>query len=99
MNSKSRKIVEQKGIDNTGGFEPQGEDVVDRLYRDATTRLEKTFFNSMENDNPRFSAAGGGTQYQPNISQSSKWISEQSNMFNGNLKDFHARQEAFLQKQ
>ena len=53
----------------------------------------------MENDhNPRVSGVAGGT-YNPNISQTSKWISEQSNMFNGNLKDFHARQEAFLQKQ
>ena len=42
---------------------------------------------------------GNGATFQPAISQCSKWISENSNMFNGNLKDFHARQAAFLQKQ
>lgn len=36
---------------------------------------------------------------KPQISSTSKWISEQSNMFNGNMKDFHARQEAYQQKQ
>ena len=63
--------------------------VKERLYRDATDRLERNFFNTMvENDKGR-----------PQISQQSKWISENSQMFNGNLKDFYERQNAFLQKQ
>ena len=36
---------------------------------------------------------------KPQISQKSQWISENSQMFNGNLKDFYERQNAFLQKQ
>ena len=35
---------------------------------------------------------------KPQISQKSQWISENSQMFNGNLKDFYERQNAFLQK-
>ena len=60
----------------------------ERLYRDATNRLENKFFNTINDGD-----------HKPNISQKSGWISENSTMFNGNLKDFHARQEAFLQKQ
>ena len=63
-------------------YEP-GLSAAERLYRDATDRLEKNFFNSMTENK------GGQSQM---ISQTSKWITEQSNMFNGNLKDFHARQ-------
>jgi len=55
----------------------------ERLYRDANERLEKNFFNTMH---PETTAT-----YQPHISQSSKWIVENSNMYNGNLKDFHSR--------
>ena len=33
------------------------------------------------------------------MNKNSQWISQNSNMFNGNLKDFYARQQAFLQKQ
>ena len=37
--------------------------------------------------------------FQPNISQSSKWINENSKNFSGNMKDFYDRQNAFLQRQ
>ena len=36
---------------------------------------------------------------RPSITHNSRWISENSQMFNGNLKDFHERRNAFLQKQ
>ena len=55
--------------------------VQERLYRDATDRLERNFFNTMVE----------GDKGKPSISQQSKWISENSQMFNGNLKDFHDR--------
>lgn len=68
---KSKKIVDQKTKDDNDGFHTVGgeTDVVERLYRDATNRLEKTFFTQMDNENVgnRFSSVGGN-QPQPHIS-------------------------------
>ena len=75
-----------------------GLSVNERLYRDAADRVERNFFNTMneeENFNSRSRQSLGGGQ----INKNSQWISENSNMFNGNLKDFYSRQQAFLQKQ
>lgn len=64
--------------------------VNDRLYKDATDRLERNFF-----------AQGDDTQFgkhKPNISQTSKSIINKNEMFQGNLKNFHDRQNEFLKK-
>ncbi len=37
--------------------------------------------------------------FQPHISKSSNFMSAQSDMFNGNMKDFYDRQEAFIKRQ
>lgn len=92
-------MVELKHSEGTIGTVP-GYSAAERLYRDATERLEKNFFNTMNDGYDRVanrpSTAGG---YNPHISAQSKMISEHSTMFNGNLKDFHSRQTAFLEKQ
>ena len=113
VNEKSKKIVQLK---EEGGYRGMGQrhnsaayinnhapglSAAERLYRDATDRLEKNFFQSIQetgNKGQYFDNNHAAT-FHPAISHSSKWISENSNMFNGNLKDFHARQAAFLQKQ
>jgi len=75
-------------------------DVVDRLYRDAHDRIEKTLIHEeqLSKEHP----------FQPHISKSSAGklsnlvnvgLSEKSDMFNGNLKDFYERQQKFIEKQ
>lgn len=78
-------MVEMK--DETISYREQPPQAHERLYRDATNRLENKFFNTMNDigDN-RMSNAN-----KPSISQKSGWLTENSTMFNGNLKDFHAR--------
>jgi hypothetical protein len=64
--------------------------VNERLYRDAADRVERNFLNTMneeENFNSKARPSLGGGQMNGN----SNWISENSNMFNGNLKDFYSR--------
>ena len=112
VNEKSKKIVQFKQHDQSlqknnsqayiSANNIPGLSVQERLYKDATDRLERNFFKTMHEDvnlTPRGNSMKNPKQFQPNISQSSKWISENSHMFNGNLKDFHERQNAFLQKQ
>ena len=55
----------------------------ERLYRDATNRIENKYFNTMNQFDEK--------QFRPAISQKSNWMTDNSTMFNGNLKDFHAR--------
>jgi len=120
VNKKSQKIVELKQNDSiVSGVNRQssvnylakgngfGLSVTERLYQDATDRLERNYFSN-ENDinlgnqvgrSSKLMQNAYGNQYQPHISHQSKFISEQSNMFNGNNKDFIERQNAFLQKQ
>lgn len=91
VNEKSKKIVEVKNNEMNNTYysgSMAALPVQERLYRDATDRLERNFFNTMVENDPQ----------KPHISQQSKWISENSQMFNGHMKDFYERQNAFLQK-
>ena len=92
MNPKSQKMVEVKNSQQYGSFCQNGMTAADRLYRDATDRLEKNFFQSMQDLHE------GAKTGRPAISANSKWMSENSMMFNGIMKDFHARQAAFQQR-
>ena len=69
--------------------------VVERLYKDANDRIEKQMSHNVsvnEQLNREYS-------FHPQISKSSAYLSAQSDMFSGNMKEFHERQEAFLKKQ
>lgn len=62
-----------------------GFSAAERLYRDATDRLEKNFFNTLNE--------GKNTHFQSRMSDNSAAYT------NNHLKDFYERQNAFLQKQ
>lgn len=81
MCAKSKKIVELKSVNQTDYISASavpGMSAAERLYKDAQDRLEKQFFQTT-ND------------FKPQISHGSKYMTENSNMFAGNLKDFHSR--------
>jgi len=66
--------------------------VAERLYKDATDRLERNFFAQADEskiyvDNRN----GGGPNHRPSMSQTSKQLSQSNQMFHGNLKNFHDR--------
>ena len=90
--------MELKQSEGTIGTAP-GYSAAERLYRDATERLEKNFFNTMNDGYAKVANRPNTAGYNPHISQHSRAIAEGSTMFNGNLKDFHSRQTAFLEKQ
>jgi hypothetical protein len=62
-------------------------DVVERLYKDANSRIEKNM-NYHDSVNEQLNR---DHPFHPQISTTSKYMSEQSNMFNGNYKDFYER--------
>jgi hypothetical protein len=75
--------------------EVASQSVVDRLYSDANDRIQKQMSHNVsvnEQMNKEYS-------FHPHISKSSAYMSAQSEMFNGNMKDFYDRQEAFIKKQ
>ena len=64
-----------------------GESVVERLYKDAAERIEKSMNYTVsvnEESNKTHT-------FQPQISKQSAYMSDKSNMFSGNNKDFIER--------
>ena len=75
--------------------ESRPKDVVERLYQDAANRIDK----QMNHTESYHDQLNRDCSFQPHISKTSNYLSEKSDQFNGNLKDFYDRQQAFLTKQ
>lgn len=71
--------------------------VNERLYKDATDRLERNFF--AQGDAGQYGGQSASARHRPSISQTSKQMAQGNQMFQGNLKNFHERQNEFLKKQ
>lgn len=92
VNKKSAKMAILKNQNSDSYIEPPPTNVVDRLYKDAADRIEKTM-NYNESVHEQMNK---DYTFHPSISKSSNYISEHSKLFNGNNKDFYERQEQFL---
>lgn len=98
INERSEKIAQIKQIQNC-----QAQEVSDRLYSDASTRIErnqrsKMSIRDMTNQSMNSSMVDP-YQFHPEISDVSKVIAEKSEMYQGGLKDFQTRQSEFLERQ
>ncbi|CDW79342.1 UNKNOWN [Stylonychia lemnae] len=91
VNTKSAKITTVKRMEE----ESRPKDVVERLYQDAANKINKQM-QQHESYNEQLQK---DYSFQPHISKTSNYLSEKSDLFNGNLKDFYERQQAFVQKQ
>eukprot|EP00347_Sterkiella_histriomuscorum_P013421 403364769 len=91
VNQKSAKITTVKRMEE----ESRPKDVVERLYQDAANRIDK----QMNHTESYHDQLNRDCSFQPHISKTSNYLSEKSDQFNGNLKDFYDRQQAFLTKQ
>ena len=69
-------------------------DVIERLYKDASDRIERT----MNAHDSITAQTNNEYSFHPQISKTSKYISEQSEMFSGNNKDFFDRQQKFIEQ-
>jgi hypothetical protein len=99
VNKKSAQMVSLKNQtaqqESFNGDNSNPTNVVERLYKDAADRIQKTMTRT-ESVNEQMNREH---TFCPSISKTSQHMSEYNAMFFGNNKDFYERQQQFLEKQ
>ena len=98
INTRSEKIAQYKQ-----DSEIKNANVVDRLYNDASSRIERNMKSQMSirsvQNQSMMSGNNDAYTFHPAISDASKVLAEKNDLYQGDYKDFQTRQTEFIERQ